>query len=202
LKRFIVATNNSGKLVEVLAILQDLPAELLTLSDAGLKLDMAETGQSYAENARLKAEAAAAASGLVSLGDDSGLEVVALGGGPGIFSARYAGPGASDAARRSKLLEALRHVAAPRAARFRCALAVDVPDGETRLFEGACEGEIIFEERGHHGFGYDPIFYLPAYQRTMAELLPELKNQISHRARATLAAKSYLESLAGKETLK
>jgi len=201
MKRFIVATNNQGKLVELLAILHDLPVELVTLAGAGLKLDVAETGQTYAENATLKAEAAAEASGLVSLGDDSGLEVAALHGAPGLFSARYAGPGAGDAARRSKLLEVLRNVQAPRPARFCCVLAVAVPGGETRAFEGTCEGEIIFEERGQHGFGYDPIFYVPAYQRTMAELPPELKNQISHRARATLAAKAYLERLAGKESL-
>ena len=200
MRKFIVASHNIGKLFELQAILSGLPAELLTLGDVVPGFTVAETGQTYAENARLKAQAAAMASGLVALGDDLGLEVEALGGAPGIFSARYAGAGASDAARRSKLMEALRAVPAPRRARFRCALVVAVPGGEVRTFEGGCEGEIILEERGHNGFGYDPIFYLPAHGRTMAELPPELKNQISHRARAALAAKPYLEHLAGEET--
>lgn len=122
-------------------------------------------------------------------------------GAPGLYSARYAGVGASDAARRAKLLEALQPFPAPRLARFRCALAVAVPasanrpQGDLQVFEGCCEGEIIFEERGQNGFGYDPIFYLSAYHRTMAELPEETKNQMSHRARAAQAAWPYLESL-------
>jgi XTP/dITP diphosphohydrolase len=127
--------------------------------------------------------------------------VEALDGAPGLYSARYAGESASDATRRAKLLEALRSFPAPRLARFRCALAVAVPASgshppvELRVFEGSCEGEIIFEERGQNGFGYDPVFYLSAYQRTMAELSEETKNQISHRARAAQAAWPYLKSL-------
>lgn len=201
MKRFIVATNNSGKLVELYTILKDLSATLITPGQIGLKIDVAETGQTYAENAQLKAQAVAEASGLVAIGDDSGLEVAALNGAPGLLSARYAGEGASDAVRRAKLLEALQEAPGPQLACFRCALAIAVPGGKTRIFEGACEGEIILEERGHNGFGYDPIFYLPTYGRTMAELPPELKNQISHRARAALAAKSYLESLAQEESM-
>jgi XTP/dITP diphosphohydrolase len=201
MKRFIVATNNSGKIRELYAILAGLEVELVTPADFGLKLDVAETGLTYDENARLKALAAANASGLIALGDDSGLEVDALDGAPGLYSARYAGTGASDAVRRAKLIEAVRLTPAPRQARFRCVLAVAVPKaaiaggGEVRTFQGTCEGEIVLEERGHNGFGYDPIFYLSAYQRTMAELPAEVKNQISHRARATLAALPYLKSL-------
>jgi XTP/dITP diphosphohydrolase len=203
MKRFIVATNNIGKIKELYAILGNLEVELLRPIDVGLNLEVEETGQTYADNAKLKAQGVAQASGLISLGDDSGLEVEALGGAPGLYSARYAGEGASDAVRRAKLLEALRPFPAPRPARFRCALAVAVPamvgqlHGELRVFEGSCEGEIVFEERGHNGFGYDPIFYISTYQRTMAELPEETKNQISHRARAAQAAWPYLQSLLG-----
>jgi XTP/dITP diphosphohydrolase len=199
--RFIVATNNIGKIEELYAILGSLQAELVRPFDVGLNLEVAETGQTYADNAKLKAQAVANASGMITLGDDSGLEVDALDGAPGLYSARYAGVGASDAARRAKLLEALRPFPAPRPARFRCALAVAVPAsagrtrGELRVFEGGCEGEIISEERGQNGFGYDPIFYVPTYRQTMAELPAAIKNQISHRARAAQAAWPYLESL-------
>ncbi len=199
--RLMVASNNAGKVRELYAILGNLDVELARPVDLGLRLDVAETGQTYADNARLKATATALASGLIALGDDSGLEVEALGGAPGLYSARYAGVGASDAARRAKLLEALQPFPPPRLAHFRCALAVAVPasakcpQGDLRVFEGHCDGEIIFEERGQNGFGYDPIFYLSAFGRTMAELPEETKNQISHRARAAQAAWPYLESL-------
>ncbi len=199
MKRFIVSTNNRGKIKELYAILGKLDVELITPSEIGLRLEVAETGVTYAENAILKAKAAAVASGLVALGDDSGLEVEALKGAPGLYSARYAGEGARDADRRAKLIEALRPWPAPRPARFCCALAVVLPTGERRVFEGVCPGEMLLEERGHNGFGYDPIFYLPAYERTMAELPAEVKNQISHRARATLAALPYLQQLAQTE---
>jgi XTP/dITP diphosphohydrolase len=203
MRRFIVATNNSGKIDELYAILGNLPVELVRPIDVGLILEVAETGKTYADNAKLKAQAVANASGLITLGDDSGLEVEVLGGAPGLYSARYAGVGVSDAVRRAKLLEALRPFPAPRLARFRCALAVAVPpsaswpQGELRVFEGGCEGEIIFEERGQNGFGYDPIFYIPAYQHTMAELPADIKNRTSHRAHAVQAAWPYLESLLG-----
>ena len=193
---FLIATANAGKLHEFKQMLAGLPARFLRPADLGLDGDVAETGQTYAENARLKAEALAAASGRITLGDDSGLEVAALGGAPGLFSHRYAGPGATDADRRRKLLDALRNVAPPRAARFVCWLAVCTPGGATRLFEGVAPGEIALEERGSGGFGYDPVFYLPDQHATMAELPPELKNQLSHRGRAVQAARGYLEALA------
>jgi XTP/dITP diphosphohydrolase len=194
----LLASNNRGKLRELLEILGDLPTPLVTPRDLGLELEVDETGATYADNARLKAEAFARASGLVTVGDDSGLEVDALGGAPGVYSARYAGQGASDADRRRKLLEALRAVPPPRAARFRCAVVVAVPgpaEVRTDLFEGACEGEILHEERGTGGFGYDPLFYLPDLRQTMAELPPEVKNRRSHRARAALAALPFLRAL-------
>ncbi|MEP7359651.1 MAG: RdgB/HAM1 family non-canonical purine NTP pyrophosphatase [Anaerolineales bacterium] len=191
----LIATANPGKMHEFQELLAGLPTRLLNPAELGLDGEVEETGQTYAENARLKAEALARAAGLITLGDDSGVEVAALGGAPGLFSHRYAGPGASDADRRRKLLEALEDVAPPRAARFVCWLAVCVPGSETRLFEGIAPGEIGLEERGSGGFGYDPIFYLPEQGATMAELPRELKNQLSHRARAVQAARGYLEAL-------
>lgn len=193
--KVLVATNNRGKVRELAEIFIGLQDALLIPADLGLTLDVAETGGTYAENARLKAAAFARDSGLISIGDDSGLEVDALAGAPGLHSARYAGPGASDADRRAKLVRELRDVPAPRPARFCCVIAIARPSGEVRVFEGMCAGEIILEERGSNGFGYDPIFYLPEYRRTMAELPPEVKNRISHRARAALAALPYLLSL-------
>ncbi len=193
--KVLVATNNRGKVRELAEIFADLKDGLLLPADLGITLDVAETGQTYAENARLKAVAFAHASGLISMGDDSGLEVDALAGAPGLHSARYAGPGATDADRRAKLIRELHDIPAPRPARFRCALAIAQPNGNVQLFEGICAGEIILEERGSNGFGYDPIFYLAEYQRTMAELPPEVKNQISHRARAARAALPYLTAL-------
>jgi len=193
--KLLIASNNRGKLHEFAEILPALEVDLYTPSDLGLKLEVDEVGRTYAENARLKATAFARASGLLAVGDDSGLEVDALAGAPGLFSARYAGKGASDADRRAKLMQELRPVPPPRLARFRCAIAVAVPSGEVRVFEGACEGQIILEERGSNGFGYDPIFFMPEHGGTMAELPPALKNQISHRARAALAAFPYLQSL-------
>jgi XTP/dITP diphosphohydrolase len=195
MKRLLAGTNNRGKVRELVEILAPLKAELLTPAGLGLTLEVVEGGRTYAENATLKAVAFARASGLIAIGDDSGLEVDALSGAPGLRSARYSGAGASDADRRAKLVQELRRVPAPRPARFRCVLAVARPTGEVRTFEGVCEGEILLEERGTNGFGYDPLFYLPSYQRTMAELPSEVKNRISHRGRAALAALPYLAEL-------
>jgi XTP/dITP diphosphohydrolase len=139
------------------------------------------------------------ASGLVTLGDDSGLEVAALDGRPGLYSARYAGHGASDADRRRKLLQELRQTPAPRPARFVCVVAVARPGADGGLvvkeFEGNCQGEIALAERGANGFGYDPVFWVPEYGQTMAELPEAVKNTISHRARAVQAARGYLQQL-------
>jgi len=194
--RLLLATNNRGKLQELLPLLGDLSLQLVTPDDLGLRLEVEETGTSYAENARLKAEAFAEASGLLTLADDSGLEVDALGGAPGVYSARYAGADATDADRRAALLRALRTVPRPRPARFRCVIAIASPGGATTYFEGVCEGEILLEERGTHGFGYDPLFFVPDCGCTMAELPPAVKNQRSHRARAAQAARPFLATLA------
>jgi len=193
--KFLIATNNPGKVKEFRAILDREAIPFCTPREVGVDLEVEETGQTYAENAQLKAVAFARASGRIALADDSGLEVEALEGRPGVYSARYAGSGKSDADRRAKLLLELAPFPAPRNACFRCVIAVAHPTGEVRLFAGDCPGEIIHEERGAGGFGYDPLFYMPEHARTMAELPEALKNQISHRARALQAAVPYLREL-------
>ena len=198
--RLLIATNNPGKAREYRDIFHGLPLELLTPADIGLDLAVAETGQTYADNARLKAQAYAQASGLVALADDSGLEVDALGGAPGMHSHRY-GQG-SDADRYRLLLEQLHGVPEKeRTARFRCVIAVATPEGDVHLYEGICPGVIIDEPRGKGGFGYDPVFLLPELGRTMAQLPPQEKNRLSHRARAGAKARPVLRHLFGGEIL-
>ena len=200
MNKLLLATTNKGKLRELHAILDGLGIPLITPADLGLKLEVHEDGVTYAENAAKKALAFAHASGLTSLADDSGLEVEALGGAPGLYSARYSPkPGANDADRRSYLLENLRGVGAPRpwAARFVATVSIAGPGGSVELTEGECRGEIIPEERGTGGFGYDPIFFMPELGQTMAELPEETKNRLSHRARAVEAAKPILIRLFG-----
>ena len=195
--RLCIATGNLGKQAEFRELLADWAGEIVYPQELGLNLEVQEVGDSYAEIAALKACAYAAASGLPCLADDSGLEVDALDGAPGLYTARYAGPGASDADRWKKLLEALAETPeGQRSARFRCAVALARPgQKEAETAEGACEGRIAFGPRGVEGFGYDPIFYVPEYGCTMAELPPEIKNQISHRARALQAARPLLDAL-------
>lgn len=194
--QLLIATNNRGKRLEILALLDGLPLEILTPAELGLHLEVEETRQSYAENAALKAEAFCRLSGLPTLADDSGLAVDALGGAPGIHSARYAPqPGATDADRRAYLLQQLHPHPRPWSAHFHCTLALAVPGAPTRFAEGTCHGEIIPHERGQNGFGYDPIFYLAEWQRCMAELNMDEKNRVSHRARAILAARPFLQQI-------
>ncbi len=196
MNQLLIATNNPGKLAEMHALLGGLAAELVTPADVGIDLHVTEDGKTYAENAEKKAAAFARASGLVSLADDSGLEVDALGSAPGLYSARsLARPGATDADRRRYLLENLRDKPRPWLARFRAAVAVAVPGGSVQVLEGQCPGEIIPEERGTNGFGYDPIFFIAEFGRTMAELGMEEKNRISHRARAVMKARPILDML-------
>jgi len=187
--KLLLATGNPGKAREFMALLQDIAIELVTLQGIGLKLEVKEVGKTYAENAALKALAYARASGLLTLGDDSGLEVEALGGAPGLYSARYVPlPAATDADRRAYLLGHLSGLSQPWQARFHCTVALATPTGEVHFAEGICPGEIITEERGSNGFGYDPIFLIPELGRTLAELSMGEKNQVSHRARAVKAA--------------
>ena len=196
--KLLLASNNKGKLRELQAILADLPLELVTPADINLDLDVFEDGATYAENASKKALAFAHASGLVCIADDSGLEVDALDGAPGLYSARYSSkPGASDADRRAYLLQNLNGKPRPWTARFRATVAIAGPEGSVQIAEGICPGEIIPEERGTGGFGYDPIFFMPELGQTMAELSDETKNRLSHRARAVQAAKPILMRLFG-----
>jgi XTP/dITP diphosphohydrolase len=193
--RLLIATTNPGKQREYRALLRDVPAEIVFPDELGITLEVEEDGATFHENAAKKARALAKVSGLPTLADDSGLELEALGGEPGVRSARYAGPGADDPTRRAFLLEKLRGVPAPRSARFVCVIAIASPDGSTEYTEGECRGEITFTERGTNGFGYDPVFQVEGRTVTMAELTPEEKNAISHRARAAQAAIPILRSL-------
>ena len=194
--KLLLASQNPGKLIEMKFILQDLPIEIITPADLGLDLHVEENGRTYASNAALKAKAFMQASGLIALGDDSGLEVDALDGAPGLFSARCApGPNADDGDRRNFLLKNLLPHPRPWTARFRATVAIAQPNGEIHFSEGVCEGEIIPEERGDGGFGYDPIFYLSDTACTMAELPEEKKNHLSHRARALAKARPVLLKL-------
>jgi XTP/dITP diphosphohydrolase len=194
--KLLIATHNRGKLREYAELFDGLPLHLLGPDDLGLDLDVQESGATYADNARLKAQAYAEAGGLLTLADDSGLEVDALDGAPGVRSARYA-PG-KDADRVTALLRALEQAGATgadRAARFRCVIVLMSPDGRAWTTEGECPGRIIDAPRGSGGFGYDPVFYLPTHGCTMAELAPEEKNRISHRARAAQALRPILAQL-------
>jgi XTP/dITP diphosphohydrolase len=189
MSKLCLASYNQGKIKEFKALLNNLNLELLTPVELDLNLDVPEVGSTYAENAAIKAKAFAQRTGMLTLADDSGLEVEVLGNAPGLFSARFdPKPGASDADRRKYLLEQLKIFPQPWKARFHCSVAVAEPGGNLYLTDGNCEGEIEELERGKHGFGYDPLFFIPALGKTMAELNMEEKNQISHRAMAVRKA--------------
>jgi len=193
-RRLLVATGNRGKVVELHELLGHERFEVVSLTDVGVE-SPEETGTTFRENAVLKARLAARASGLPTVADDSGIVVDALGGEPGVRSARFAGDGATDADNRALLLERLRGTEPDRrAARFVCVIAVAEPDGTTETFEGFLEGRVAEQERGSGGFGYDSIFLLDD-GRTVAELAPEEKNRMSHRARALEKALPYIHSL-------
>lgn len=191
--KIIFATGNQGKMREIRAILQDTEAEIFSMKEAGVFLEIEENGTTFAENAIIKAKAVAQAlagkeefeSDCVVLADDSGLEIDCLGGEPGVYSARYLGEETSFDIKSRDFLRRLEGVAdEERRARFVCAIAAVWPDGETVTTQGTIEGRIGYELKGDNGFGYDPIFYLPEYGRTAAELSDEEKNMISHRSRA------------------
>ena len=214
-RKLLVATHNPGKVREYQTLLADLPLEVTYLDAEGITLEVEETGHTFTENAVLKATTYARQSGLWTWADDSGLEVDALGGAPGVYSSRYAGPGAGDADRYRKLLDALTGVPwARRTARFRCVVALAMPTTDVpgtddlrslevpgtwansvQTADGACEGIIAFGPAGSNGFGYDPVFYLPERNLTMAQLSAEDKNETSHRGRAARAAETLLEAM-------
>jgi XTP/dITP diphosphohydrolase len=185
MKKLLIATNNPGKLYEISDLLKDFSFKLMSPKDLGIDLDVEEVGGTYEENARLKALAFMQASKLASLADDTGLEVEALGGAPGLHSKRYSPqPNATDSDRRQLLINNLETYPHPWTARFVCSVALALPEGNVQIANGICEGEIIPGERGTQGFGYDSIFYFPEIGKTMAELDLIEKNRISHRARA------------------
>jgi XTP/dITP diphosphohydrolase len=185
LRKLLLATNNDAKVREFRSLLRALPFELVTLRERGITRVVSEVGGSLEENAELKAVAFSTEGQLVALADDSGLEVDVLGGEPGPLSARYAGERASDRERVNYLLARLKGVPQEkRSARFRCVVAIATPEGRVEFCSGECPGVITLEPRGEEGFGYDPIFYLPRLNKTMAELSLEVKNSVSHRGEA------------------
>jgi len=195
--RLLLATTNQGKAAEYRDLLKGLDLEMVTLDQAGIRQEADESFNTFEENARHKAAFYAELGGLLTLADDSGLEVDALNGEPGVRSSRYAGDNATDADRVDFLLNKLKSIPRQkRRARFRCVIAVARPGGQIETVEGACDGYIATEPRGHNGFGYDPVFYLPDYDKTIAELPPEIKNRISHRGRAAVKMRRLLQNLA------
>lgn len=196
----LVATRNAGKLREIRRLLADKPIHVLGLDDVPAVPEVEEDGDTFAANARKKAETVARLTGCLTLADDSGLEVEALEGAPGVRSARYAGAGADDAANNRKLLQALAEVpAARRRGAFVCAMALCRPTGECHLFFGRLPGILTEVPRGEGGFGYDPLFLVPEYGKTLAELSLEIKNRISHRGQALRQALDHLATLEGRK---
>lgn len=186
--RAVLASHNQKKIRELRAILSGLGVEVLSQADVGVSLEPEETGSTFAENAKIKAEAVMRATGLPAIADDSGLMVDALGGAPGVYSARYGGPGLDDTGRWQLLLRNMEGQT-ERTCRFVCAICCCFPDGTELTAYGECPGVVAHEAHGSGGFGYDPVFWLPQYGKTMAELTAEEKNAISHRGKALRAFK-------------
>ncbi|SIT83506.1 XTP/dITP diphosphatase [Edaphobacillus lindanitolerans] len=200
MKDVIIATKNRGKAKDFETLLAPYGVRVLTLHDVAEDLDVEETGTTFRENARLKAETVAERLGKIVIADDSGLAVDALDGRPGVYSARFSGEGATDERNIEKLLGELKKVPdEERTARFICVLAVAGPGLETRFFEGACEGRIMRAPAGDNGFGYDPVFYVPNEERTMAQLSPEEKAAVSHRGAAIRQLEEEARGLFGTE---
>jgi non-canonical purine NTP pyrophosphatase (RdgB/HAM1 family) len=195
--RLVIATNNAGKVDELRELLDGCGWQIVAPSELGLRLDPEETGLSYSDNARIKAQAFAAATGLAALADDSGLDVDALNGEPGVLHHLNGWDGADQADRIAILLRALQNVPpAQRTGRYHAVIVVAMPDGRTFEAAGACEGLIIDTPQGNNGFGYDPVFYLPGQAQTMAQLSAEAKNAISHRGIAVREIRAKLQELA------
>ena len=193
MKKIIFATGNEDKMKEIRRILADSSLEILSLKDAGIHADIDENGKSFEENAMIKAEAISKMTGEIVLADDSGLEIDYLNKEPGIYSARYMGEDTSYHIKNANLIQRLEGVPdEKRTARFVCAIAAVLPNGEVLHSEGTIEGIIGYEEQGENGFGYDPIFYLPQYGCTTAQLEPDVKNELSHRGKALRAIKEQL----------
>ncbi len=194
--RLILATRNQGKTKELVSLLSPLDLDVVSLSLYPELPEIIEDGTTFAENAAKKARTIALATGCLAMGDDSGLEVDFLNGAPGIFSARFAGEKSDDLANNTKLLKLLENVPwEQRKARFFCVVAIATPSGRIFTAEGSCQGVIAFEQKGSGGFGYDPLFYVPGLEKTFAELEPDVKNKISHRARALAGAYKVLHEI-------
>lgn len=197
MEKVVIATHNPHKLIELRTILSAYGLEVTSLGELGISDDVEETGTTFIENARIKAKAALDKTGLVAVADDSGLMVDALDGAPGVYSARYAGEGGTAEMCNQKLLKELLEVPdEKRTARFVSAICMLWPDGRELTAEGTCEGRILRAPKGENGFGYDPLFYVPSFDKSMAELDPETKNRISHRANALKELDQKLQSKA------
>ena len=202
MKRIIFATGNKDKLKEIRAIVAKFGFEVVAMKEAGYDLDIEENGTTFAENALIKAREICLASGEITMADDSGLVVDAMDGRPGIYSARYMGKDTSYRIKNAAIMEELKDVEEEkRTARYICAIATVFPDGRVLQAEAPFEGRIAHEERGSNGFGYDPIFYLPEFGKTAAELLPEEKNAISHRGKALRKMEEMLQELSDRGEL-
>jgi XTP/dITP diphosphohydrolase len=201
--RLIAATKNKGKLEEIAQLLAQLPCELVSMEQIGLVDDIVESGSTFEENALIKAKSIWKVTGEAVLADDSGLEVDYLDGAPGIYSARYGGDGATDTDKNRKLLDALKGVPADkRSARFVCAIALIFEDGSDLSVRGVCEGYIAAEPAGSNGFGYDPLFYVPEFGMTIAQMDSDIKNSISHRGNALRKVAKELERILLEDTVK
>ena len=194
--RLLIATHNYGKLSEFSQLLGDVPYELVTLKNLGISKEIDEYGTSFIENAEIKSAAYAQLSGLLTISEDSGLEVDALGGKPGVKSHRHGGINTSDEEKNSGILNQLCNVPmADRTARFRSAICISSPNESITTVEGTIEGFIIFAPKGANGFGYDPIFLVPEFGKSMAEMSSDLKNKISHRGKAAMKAVGILRQI-------
>jgi len=196
--RIVFATGNAGKVKEIRMIMEDTGKEVVSMKEAGISIDIEENGSTYEENALLKARAVATCTGDIVMADDSGLEIDYLNGEPGVFSARYLGEDTSYRIKNANLIERLNGVPdEQRTARFVCAIAAVLPDGRELTTRATIEGRIGYEEKGENGFGYDPIFYVPEFQKTTAQLTEEEKNQVSHRGKALELMKEELKKYEG-----
>ncbi len=185
MEKLVVATKNKGKIIEIKKVLENIPFEVISMGDMGITVDVVEDGKTFEENSLKKAVEICNICNTIVIADDSGIEVDYLDGAPGIYSARFGGPDASDKDRNIKLLQMLNDVPfEKRTARFVCAIAVAFPDGRSFVIKDTCEGYVAFTCKGDNGFGYDPLFHVLEYDKTMAELSMDIKNKISHRAKA------------------
>ncbi len=194
LHKIVIATKNEGKVREIKKILSDMPVDVVSMNEEGIDIEIEENGSTFEDNALIKAKSVKSLTDGIVIADDSGLEVDSLGGAPGVYSARFAGDEADDGKNNAKLLSMMQGLS-NRTARFVCSIAVVLPDGSHYVVRGECRGEIAHEPAGSNGFGYDPLFYMREYNSTMAQLDIDMKNKISHRARALQLMKDRLREI-------